>query len=237
VCGFSQCLIGLADDVRRSVIVAFAVSAVLNAALLGLYRGDWMQAAVAIMIALWIGGFSFVLAAVFYLLGLGRPAERRAAPTIVIMGIVAVSGLLSLVPGRWLASHDIEAAKRYAESIIPQLETYKRANGPYLPICPASTSIRTRRGWCATRTPCGIGPTAHSFTSISAIRAGCSTASGTTARRGRGRRGTDARGFRFGDRDWRTRSTRDVLWLANPQSLIPNPQSPLGQARCICVTS
>jgi hypothetical protein len=117
--------------VKRSVVVALAVSAVLNAALLVPYRGDWTHTVLAIVIALWIGGFAFVLAAAFYLLGSGRPAWRRAAPVIAIVGIVAVSGLLSVVPGRWRAAYDVEAAKRFAQSIIPQLETYKRANGRY----------------------------------------------------------------------------------------------------------
>jgi len=121
----------------RSVAVAICASLLLNVVLLLIGRGSFGHWFLALVLATWIAGYALLLAGGLYVIGYWAPRIRRGARIVAIIALVCVSGVISLAPGHWVVEHDIDAAKRYCDALIIQIDDYKRAHGAY----PADVSV------------------------------------------------------------------------------------------------
>jgi hypothetical protein len=107
------------------ISLGLVASAVVNSALLldgrgGLRHWFFAVAIAALGIPLIVIGWIVV-----------GPVARRSGQVITLAGAVCISGLISLAPGRWMAQHEIAAAKRYCEALILQVDEYEREHGSY----------------------------------------------------------------------------------------------------------
>ena len=115
----------------RRAMVPLTASVLLNVVLVLLGRGSFGHWFLAMVLATWIAGYALLLAGGLYVIGYWAPRLRRSARIVAIITLVCVSGVVSLAPGPWVVEHDIDAAKRYCNALIVQIDDYQRAPGSY----------------------------------------------------------------------------------------------------------
>jgi hypothetical protein len=108
------------------ISLGIVASAVVNSALLLVGRGGFGHSFVTMVIAVYLGIPLIVIG--WIVVG---PVARRSGQITALAGAVCISGVISLAPGRWMAQHDIAAAKRYCDALILQVDEYEREHGSY----------------------------------------------------------------------------------------------------------
>jgi hypothetical protein len=105
-------------------------------------RGYFIHWFAVLVIAIYVGAPAMVLGGCAYLLRKRFRFAGQLARVSIFISIVSVSTLISLLPGRELAKHDIAAGKAFCDSLISQIERDKRTRGAY----PPDLSAIWRRG-------------------------------------------------------------------------------------------
>ena len=116
---------------RRLILGAFAAAVVLNLLLTVFGRGSFFHTILAVGIAAYAGLPAFIAGTVFYAL---RARYRRAQRISVLcwtVSAVAVSLLVSLWAGTYLALRDIADAQDYCDAIVVRLDEVHQSTGHY----------------------------------------------------------------------------------------------------------
>jgi hypothetical protein len=116
---------------RLVVSLTVLASVGLNAVALLIGRGSFFHWVVVLAIAFYVAAPAMVLGVFAYLLKNRFRLAGQVARIAIIVSIVSASTLISLLPARALAKHDIDAAKAYCDGLIRKIELEKRANGVY----------------------------------------------------------------------------------------------------------
>jgi hypothetical protein len=109
-------------------MIGAAAVVLLNGALIVWFRGDAMQFVAVVMIVLLVGAPAALVAWVT------KQTRSRLASVAIFatwVAVVALSSLLSLMPGRWLANQEVAAAKHYCEQLAGTLDAYRRDHGAF----------------------------------------------------------------------------------------------------------
>lgn len=116
---------------RMIVSVGVLASALLNGVALAAGRGSFIHWFAVMVIATYVGVPALVIGACSYFLRNRFLFAQRLARVAALVAVVSASTLVSLIPGRELVKGDIAAAKKYCESLIPEIDEYQRAHGAY----------------------------------------------------------------------------------------------------------
>jgi hypothetical protein len=119
--------------VRLIVCVGVLAAVAFNVVALVVGRGYFIHWFAVLVIAVYVGAPALVLGGCAYLLRKRFRFAGQLARVSVLVSIVSASTLISLLPGRELAKHDIATAKAYCDALISQIEQHKRTRGVYPP--------------------------------------------------------------------------------------------------------
>jgi hypothetical protein len=111
------------------IIAACIVALALPLAVIG--RGTFVHDVASLMFAIYIGAPALLVGFTTFMFRRRSEVAKRVAMIMGTIVFAAISSLLSLPIGAVIADHDVADAERYCESLIPQLESYKRAHGTY----------------------------------------------------------------------------------------------------------
>lgn len=116
---------------RRLVALAALAGLLLNGLAIWLGRGSFVHTIGVIAIAAYVGLPALIAGILFYALRSRYGRARTIGIAAWTVSIVALSGLLSLWPGRALADHDVAEAKAYCEQLAARLDALRQQTGRY----------------------------------------------------------------------------------------------------------
>jgi hypothetical protein len=114
------------------VVVALAISAVLNTIAVMVGRGSYAQTMFVLHAILFVGLPAFVAGLVLMIAG----RENRwnlflAGYALNLVSLVAGLMVVSAFVGFFIADRDVRETKEYCEWLVPQLEKYRQDKGQY----------------------------------------------------------------------------------------------------------
>ena len=119
---------------RNVILINVAIACVVAISYALLFRNELFAIAIASVFML-PALFFWALATFIFILELALAKQRKPSfsPTIyaVCTAIIISAFPMSILPGIYVAKYDVNNAKKYCESLIPQIEAYHAEHGHY----------------------------------------------------------------------------------------------------------
>ena len=115
----------------RTISFALIASILVNTAFAVVGRGSFTHGIGVIALVAYIGLPALVFGIGAFAVGFHLPGAKTLSRYALAFAFLMWSTLISLPVGSILLEHDIEAAKGYCESLIPELEAYRTTHGTF----------------------------------------------------------------------------------------------------------